>query len=79
MPAQYQESVIEGGNHAGFGSYGAQSGDGTASISAEEQWGRRFLIFWRFKNILLRSSCKFRFFLQGNGTPHEALPRCRRS
>lgn len=38
MPAQYQESVIEGGNHAGFGSYGAQSGDGTASISAEEQW-----------------------------------------
>ncbi len=38
MPAQYQEYVIEGGNHAGFGSYGAQSGDGAASISAEEQW-----------------------------------------
>lgn len=26
-----------GGNHAGFGSYGAQRGDGTATISAQEQ------------------------------------------
>lgn len=31
------ELVIEGGNHAQFGSYGAQDGDGAASISAEEQ------------------------------------------
>ena len=29
--------MIEGGNHAGFGSYGAQRGDGTATISAQEQ------------------------------------------
>lgn len=29
--------VIEGGNHAGFGDYGAQQGDGAAAISAEEQ------------------------------------------
>jgi dienelactone hydrolase len=29
--------VIEGGNHAQFGSYGPQPGDGTATISAEEQ------------------------------------------
>lgn len=29
--------VIEGGNHAQFGSYGAQKGDPEASISAEEQ------------------------------------------
>ncbi len=28
---------IEGGNHARFGNYGAQRGDGTAAISAEEQ------------------------------------------
>lgn len=28
---------IEGGNHAQFGSYGCQKGDGTAAISAEEQ------------------------------------------
>ncbi|MDF1522486.1 MAG: alpha/beta hydrolase, partial [Trueperaceae bacterium] len=29
--------VIEGGNHAGFGHYGPQAGDGTASIDREEQ------------------------------------------
>lgn len=32
------EQVIEGGNHAGFGNYGAQKGDGEASITPEEQW-----------------------------------------
>ena len=36
-PSNYFESVIEGGNHAQFGNYGAQKGDGTARISAEEQ------------------------------------------
>lgn len=30
--------VIQGGNHAQFGSYGKQEGDGTASILPEEQW-----------------------------------------
>ena len=30
--------VIEGGNHAGFGCYGAQAGDGEAELSSEEQW-----------------------------------------
>jgi pimeloyl-ACP methyl ester carboxylesterase len=30
--------LIEGGNHAQFGSYGGQSGDNPASIPAEEQW-----------------------------------------
>ena len=29
---------IRGGNHAGFGSYGRQKGDGNADIAAEEQW-----------------------------------------
>lgn len=29
--------VIEGGNHAQFGNYGPQEGDGTATISVEEQ------------------------------------------
>ncbi|SEW43805.1 alpha/beta fold hydrolase [[Clostridium] fimetarium] len=28
---------IEGGNHAGYGNYGDQKGDGTATISADEQ------------------------------------------
>lgn len=32
------EHVIEGGNHANFGNYGVQEGDGTAEISEEEQW-----------------------------------------
>ena len=32
------EYVIEGGNHAGFGNYGRQKGDGDAQISDEEQW-----------------------------------------
>jgi predicted esterase len=37
LPADFEEHVIDGGCHAGFGSYGAQEGDGTASISSEEQ------------------------------------------
>ena len=36
-PAYTFEHVIEGGNHAQFGDYGVQSGDGVARISAEEQ------------------------------------------
>ena len=37
LPADSQTVVIEGGNHAGFGDYGAQEGDGDAAISADEQ------------------------------------------
>lgn len=37
LPEDTAETVIEGGNHAGFGSYGAQDGDGDAQISAQEQ------------------------------------------
>lgn len=37
VPDGYEELVIEGGNHAGFGNYGEQRGDGEAKISAEEQ------------------------------------------
>lgn len=37
MPEDYTEVCIEGGNHAQFGAYGAQEGDGVAKISAEEQ------------------------------------------
>lgn len=37
LPARAQELVIEGGNHAYFGSYGYQAGDGRATISREEQ------------------------------------------
>ncbi len=35
--SNYTEICIEGGNHAWFGSYGEQDGDGEASITHEEQ------------------------------------------
>ncbi len=37
LPEGFTELVIEGGNHAGFASYGAQKGDGTATLTAAEQ------------------------------------------
>lgn len=37
MPEDYTEVCIDGGNHAQFGDYGLQKGDGTAKISREEQ------------------------------------------
>ena len=37
MPENYTELCIEGGNHAWFAYYGEQEGDGTASITREEQ------------------------------------------
>ena len=37
MPDSAEECVIEGGNHAQFGNYGPQKGDGIAAVSAEEQ------------------------------------------
>lgn len=38
FPENVQICVIPGGNHAQFGSYGPQKGDGAALISPEEQW-----------------------------------------
>lgn len=40
LPADTEYVVIEGGNHAQFGAYGSQAGDGEATISAEEQWAQ---------------------------------------
>ncbi len=40
MPEAFTEICIEGGNHAWFGNYGEQKGDGTAEISREEQQER---------------------------------------
>jgi len=37
---RFQETVIEGGNHAQFGNYGVQKGDGKATVTAEEQQDR---------------------------------------
>ena len=39
-PDAFYEYVIEGGNHAQFGNYGKQKGDGEAAISAQEQQRR---------------------------------------
>lgn len=38
LPDDFCEYIIEGGNHAGFGSYGEQSGDNQAGITRQEQW-----------------------------------------
>ena len=37
-PKDTKEEEIEGGNHAQFGAYGEQKGDGTAQISEKQQW-----------------------------------------
>lgn len=37
MPSNFTEYVIKGGNHAQFASYGNQTGDGVATISAYQQ------------------------------------------
>ncbi len=37
LPENYTELVLEGGNHAGFGCYGPQKGDGIADITSEQQ------------------------------------------
>ena len=36
-PEDFTEHIIKGGNHAQFGSYGKQKGDGEPLISAERQ------------------------------------------
>ncbi|NCN04460.1 MAG: alpha/beta hydrolase [Spirochaetales bacterium] len=38
LPRGWVDREIAGGNHAGFGDYGPQPGDGQASIPQEEQW-----------------------------------------
>ncbi len=38
LPLSYEVVPIEGGNHAGFGAYGNQEGDGEATIDREDQW-----------------------------------------
>ena len=37
LPEGFAETVIEGGNHAYFGAYGEQEGDGTATVTPAEQ------------------------------------------
>ena len=37
LPDDFEEIVLEGGCHAGFGMYGEQKGDGVPAITNEEQ------------------------------------------
>lgn len=37
LPEGFTEKIIDGGNHAGFGMYGHQAGDGSLEISTSEQ------------------------------------------
>ncbi len=37
LPEDFTEVIIDGGCHAGFGFYGTQKGDGTPSVSPEQQ------------------------------------------
>ena len=37
LPKDAEEHIIAGGCHAGFGMYGAQKGDGTPTVSAQDQ------------------------------------------
>lgn len=50
LPADFEEHVIEGGNHAQFGSYGEQNGDNEATITPEEQWNQTGKFFGDFVN-----------------------------
>ena len=50
LPTGTAETVIDGGNHAGFGMYGEQKGDGQAKISAAEQIGQTAEIIEHFIN-----------------------------
>ncbi len=50
LPEDTEEEVIAGGNHAGFGDYGPQKGDGEAEISPEEQQAETAEIIGRFLN-----------------------------
>ena len=48
LPGESATYIIEGGNHAQFGNYGMQAGDGDAAISAEEQ--QRRTVEWILQN-----------------------------
>jgi uncharacterized membrane protein YsdA (DUF1294 family) len=50
VSGNYSEVVIDGGNHAQFGNYGEQKGDGEAGISAEDQQTQTIRTIRKFVN-----------------------------
>lgn len=53
---QTEERIIEGGNHAQFGDYGKQNGDGKADISARSQLDESVQVIQRFIKEALQKS-----------------------
>lgn len=47
-----KEIAIEGGNHANFGCYGVQEGDGESKLTPEEQWSSTKTIVKEFISAL---------------------------
>jgi len=52
LPEDTRTSVIEGGNHAGFGEYGPQAGDGRAFITSDWQQQQTAEEIARFTGVL---------------------------
>lgn len=52
FPSNTTETVIDGGNHAQFGNYGTQKGDGEAAITAKEQQRKTAYAVLRFAETL---------------------------
>lgn len=52
FPVGYTEKIIDGGNHAQFGNYGAQSGDEEATITAQEQQTQTAFAIIQFADTL---------------------------
>lgn len=48
LSASFEENIIEGGCHAGFGSYGPQDGDGAPTITGEAQIAETVLLLTDF-------------------------------
>ena len=50
FPTVFEEHIIEGGCHAGFGSYGTQDGDGVPTITGEAQIAETVRLLTAFFN-----------------------------
>ena len=68
---------IEGGNHAGFGSYGAQDGDGEAAVFPEEQQeiAVRQIMEWMQGDVYKRQVCRLCASKYTRSKVRKALPK----
>ena len=48
LPVTFEETIIDGGCHAGFGSYGSQDGDGVPTITGDAQIEETVLLLTDF-------------------------------